>query len=148
MVPDPWILAYIGKGIRSLYARNMGSVGQRAAKLPAIKVWEWFGPGTTRARARAGRQTFLWDLQLWRLVTLKPFDLQTIFLALKDLIPFSKYNKIQGSCSIYRVGFALSKTPHLHRAYLVTVRKRKSMTVCKLFSLMWNLKIPIFKALY
>ena len=27
------------------------------------------------------------------------------------------------------VGFALSKTPHLHRAYLVTVRKRKSMTV-------------------
>ena len=52
-----------------------------------------------------------------------------IFLSWKDLIPFPKYNKIQESGSIFRVGFALSKTPHLHRAYLVTVRKRKSMTV-------------------
>ena len=38
--------------------------------------------------------------------------------------------KIQGSGTIFRVGFALLKTPHLHRAYLVTVRKKKSMTVC------------------
>ena len=28
--------------------------------------------------AGAGRQTFSWDLQLWQLVTLKPFDLQTL----------------------------------------------------------------------
>ena len=39
------------------------------------------------------------------------------------------YAKIQGSGTLFRVGFALSKTPHLHRAYLVTVRKQKSMTV-------------------
>ena len=44
--------------------------------------------------------------------------------------------KIQGSGTIFRVSFALSKTPHLHRAYLVTVRKRKSMTVCKSFQQM------------
>ena len=29
----------------------MESVGQRAAKLPAIKLLEWFDPGTTRTRA-------------------------------------------------------------------------------------------------
>ena len=27
--------------------------------------------------AGASRQTFSWDLQLWQLVTLQPFDLQT-----------------------------------------------------------------------
>ena len=53
----------------------------------------------------------------------------SIFLAWKDLIPFPKYTKIKGSGSNFIVGFALSKTPHLHRAYSVTVRKRKSMTV-------------------
>ena len=36
---------------RSFNARNMGSVDQRAAKLLAIKLWEWFDPGTTRIRA-------------------------------------------------------------------------------------------------
>ena len=30
--------------------------------------------------ALAVRQTFSWDLQLWQLVTLKPFDLQTEYL--------------------------------------------------------------------
>ena len=39
------------------------------------------------------------------------------------------YAKIQGSGTIFRVSFALSKTPHLHRAYLVTVCKQKSMTL-------------------
>ena len=52
-----------------------------------------------------------------------------IFLAWKDLLCFPKYVKIQKSCSIFRIGFALSKTLHLHRAYFVTIRKRKSMTV-------------------
>ena len=28
--------------------------------------------------AGAGRQTFSWDLQLWQLVNLKPFNLQTL----------------------------------------------------------------------
>ena len=59
---------------------------------------------------------------------LRPTDL--IFLAWKDLIPFPKCTKIQESDSILRFSFVLSKTPHLHRAYLVTIHKRKSMTVC------------------
>ena len=35
---------------------------------------------TGSSGAGAGRQTFSWDLQLWQLVTLKPFDLQTSYL--------------------------------------------------------------------
>ena len=32
--------------------------------------------------------------------------------------------------STLRMGFALSKWPHFHRVYLVTVHKRSSMAVC------------------
>ena len=45
------------------------------------------------------------------------------FLALKDVNPFKTVTKVQEASSILRVGFALWKWPHLHRAYLVTVRK-------------------------
>ena len=41
------------------------------------------------------------------------------FLALKDLNPFKTVSKVQKTSSILRVGFALSKWPHLHRAYVV-----------------------------
>ena len=53
------------KRIRSFIAENLRSVGQRAAKLLTIKLWEWFDPARTRIRltgsrgARAGWQTFL-----------------------------------------------------------------------------------------
>ena len=70
-----------------------------------------------------------------RLPTLKASNFEAlwltdpILLAWKDLIRFPKHTKIQESGSFFRVGFVLSMTPHLHRAYLVTVCKRKSMTV-------------------
>ena len=44
-----------------------------------------------------------------------------IFTALKVLNVWKKYLKSQEASSILRVGFALSKWPHLHRAYVVTV---------------------------
>ena len=121
---------------RSFNERNMKSVGQRAAKLLAFKEYdsapvqlELGLSGSTRVEA--ARQTLSWDLQLWKLVTYFEtlWSTDPIFLAWKDLIRSLKCTKIQESNSIFRVGFALSKTPHLHRAYLVTVRKRKSMTV-------------------
>ena len=37
-----WFLMCFLKRFRSFDAENLGSVGQRAAKLPAIKLWEWF----------------------------------------------------------------------------------------------------------
>ena len=41
------------------------------------------------------------------------------FLALKDLNPFKTESKVQKTSSILRVGFALPKWPHFHRAYVV-----------------------------
>ena len=49
--------------------------------------------------------------------------------ALKDLNPFSTVSKVQEAGRILKVGFALSKRPHLHRAYLVTVREYVSLAV-------------------
>ena len=52
-----------------------------------------------------------------------PKDLK--FSAFQDVFFFSIVSKVQEASSILRVGFALSKWPHFHRAYLVTVCKRK-----------------------
>ena len=49
------------------------------------------------------------------------WSLDPKFSALKDLNPFKTVYKIQEASSILKVGFALSKWPHLHRAYVVTV---------------------------
>ena len=43
------------------------------------------------------------------------------FLALEDLNPFKKLWKVQQPSGILKVGFALSKWPHLHSAYVVSV---------------------------
>ena len=79
--------------------------------------------------AGAGRQTFYWDLQLWQLVTFNSFDLQTpSFLHERMYSPFQNTARFKIG-SIFRVGFSLSKSPHLHRGYLVTICKRMFMTV-------------------
>ena len=46
-----WFLVCFFKRFRSFSAENLGSVGQRAAKLPAIKLWEWFDFARVRTRA-------------------------------------------------------------------------------------------------
>ena len=104
----------------------MGSVGQRAAKLLAIKLWEWFDPGTTRIRADRfdqgrGRVADFFmrppTLTASNFAALWPTDLK--FLAFKDLNPFSKRIKFEEATSILKVVFSFSKWPHLHRAYVV-----------------------------
>ena len=39
-------------------------------------------------------------------------------------------SKVQGAGSTLRVGFTMSKWPHFHRVYLVTVCKRSYIAVC------------------
>ena len=52
MLLATWFFVCFFKRFRSFVAENLESVGQRAAKLPAIKLWEWFetvqasNPGT------------------------------------------------------------------------------------------------------
>ena len=60
-----------------------------------------------------------------------PKDLK--FLAIKDLNCLNKYAKYQEASSILRVGFAISKWPHLYSAYLVTVCNRTFIAVPSIF---------------
>ena len=66
-----WFLLNFFKRLKSFNNKNLGSVGQRAAKLPAIKLWEWFDRQCSRMRA---------DWFEWQLVTLKPFNIQILYL--------------------------------------------------------------------
>ena len=52
-----------------------------------------------------------------------------LFTALKDLNLLKYYTKNHEAGSILRVNLALSKGPHLYRAYLVTVCKRGATAV-------------------
>ena len=127
MLLASWFLVCFFRRLRSFNDKNLRSVGQRAAKLPAIKLWEWFDPGCSRTRAdrfECGRgwkadfffrpPTLMTDIfaALWHT------DLK--FLSLKDLNLLKKHTKNQEASSILRVVFALSKWPHLHRAYVVS----------------------------
>ena len=51
MLLASWFFVCFFKRLRSFNAKNLGSVGQRAANLPAIKLWEWFDPVWSRTRA-------------------------------------------------------------------------------------------------
>ena len=46
------LLTYIKRGFRYFHTGNKVSVGQRAAKLPYIKLWEWFEPRQNQAWAK------------------------------------------------------------------------------------------------
>ena len=46
-----WTFDTVEKKFRSFIAENLGSVGQRAAKLLAIKLWEWFEFARDQIRA-------------------------------------------------------------------------------------------------
>ena len=51
------------------------------------------------------------------------------FLALKDLNLLKKYVKNQEDSYNFKLGFALSNRPHLHRAYIVTVYDQNFIAV-------------------
>ena len=61
-------------------------------------------------------------------------------LALKDLNLLKRYIKNQEASSILRVDFAISKRPHLHRAYLVTECKHMSVAVSEILELLHRVK--------
>ena len=123
-----WTFYTILKGFRPFNAKNVGSVGQRDAKLPAIKVRERFDFARVWTRAdwfecgRGRMADFIVrppTLTTGNFEAIWPKDLKTS--GIKVLNRFKKYAKYQEASSILWVGFALSKWPHLHRAYVVTV---------------------------
>jgi len=130
MLPVSWFLVSFFERFRSFVATNIKSVGQRASKLLAVKVWGWFDP----RRSRIWAEWFEWGWGRFADFFLRPptltaiiYDLQTpSFLQKKDLILFPKYSKIQEAGSTSRVSFALPKSSHPHRGHPATVRKRMS----------------------
>ena len=137
-----WFLVCFFKRFRSFIANNLGSVDQRAAKLLAVKVGglKKKSAGQPRphsnqsARVRfRSRSNHSQSLMASNFATLWPTDSK--FLALKNLNPLKIVLKFQEPSSVLKMGFALSKWPHLHRAYLVTVRKLNLHSVYAYFKL-------------
>ena len=129
----------IFKKFKSFFIVNLKSVGLRASKLLAVKVWEWFNARCSQIWA----EWFEWgrgwpaDFILWpptltasNFSALWPIDF--IFTAVKDLNLLEKYFENQTAGSIFKVFFALSKWPNFHRAYFTTVCKRVSIAVYRL----------------
>ena len=67
-----------------------------------------------------------------------------IFLALKDLNLLKRYTENQEASCVFRINFATSKWPHIHRAYLLTEFKHMSVAVLLLIDMIgpyWGLLI-------
>ena len=83
MLLATWFLVCLFKRFRFFNAKNLGSAGQRAAKLLAVKVGGLkkglpAGPGPSQPvcpGSMPGRSQII--LKVWWLVTLQPFNLQT-----------------------------------------------------------------------
>ena len=116
------------KRFRSFNAENFWALGQRAAKLLAIKLWEWFDFARVRTRA----DWFKWGRGrmadfFMRPPTLKAGNFEAlwlidpIFTALKVLNPLKRYFKHQEASYNFKLGFALSNRPHFNSVYLVRV---------------------------
>ena len=150
MLLASWTLFIILKGFRSFNAINLGSVGQRAANLPTIKIGEWFNPGCSPTRAdrfecgqgcladfllRPPTLTASYFAALW------PTDPK--FSAFKHLNFLKKHTKNQEASNILRVVFAVSKWPHLHREWGLgdsdmnsTVAKKPCNIICRSIKVM------------
>ena len=137
-----WTFGTVLKRFRSFNAENLRSADQRAAKLPAIKLWEWFDFARVRTRA----DWFKWGRGrmadfFMRPPTLKAGNFEAlwlidpIFTALKVLNPLKRYFKHQEASYNFKLGFALSNRPHFNSVYLVRVPLLTGIAVYKLKSL-------------
>ena len=129
MLLASWFLMSFFKRFSSFFAENLESVGQRAAKLPAIKLWErfdcaghrtqadWFGWGQGRLADFFLRPPTLKASNFAALQSTDP-----IFTDIKDLNCLKKHSKNQEASSIFRINFAISKWPHFHSVYLLRGR--------------------------
>ena len=127
MLLASWTFDTILKGSRSFNAENLESVGQRAAKILAFKVGGWkkilpIGPPRAkRVRTWPIGRFFFQPPTLKANIFAALWPTDSKFSALKDLDSFKMVSKVEEASSILRMVFSLSKWPHSHRAYLVTL---------------------------
>ena len=124
MLLASWFLVCFFKRFRCLNAENLGSVGQRAAKLLAVKVGGLKKKSAGRPRPQSAsllgfdsrsRSNHSESLMAGNFAAHWPTDPK--FSALKHLNFLKKHTKNQEASSILRVVFTLSKWPHLHREW-------------------------------
>ena len=141
MLSASWFFVYFFRRFRSSNAVNMGSVGQRAAKLPSVKLWKWFGPGWSQTRADC-----VWFdyCQMADLFVRPPTLTVSNFAALwptepklnvwKDLSPSSICISFQEVGSILRVGLFCSQCKNtaisMHTVGFITTNKSFQVRVC------------------
>ena len=127
MLLASWTFNTFEKRIRSLNAVDMGSVGQKAAKLLAVNVGGLKKKSANRPRPHSkqsarvrclARSNHSQSLMASNFAALWPTDSK--FSAIKDLNLLKKHIKNQVASSILKVVFAFSKWPHLHRAYVIS----------------------------
>ena len=121
---------------RSFHRGIVSLCRSKGSKVTVSQTLKMIPSPWTRLRAElvwfdSGRAAeFFPNLQLWQLVTLQPFDLERPKVPLwKDLEPVVYMVSGWEIGSILKIGFALLKRPHLHRAYLVIGRYSSSETV-------------------
>ena len=124
MLAASWNSTHFEKGFRSFIAENVGSVGQRAAKLLAVKVGglkkksagqPWPQSASLLGFDSRSRSNHSESLMAGNFAAHWPTDPK--FSALKHLNFLKKHTKNQEASSILRVVFTLSKWPHLHREW-------------------------------
>ena len=100
---------HVFKRLRSFYAENFGSVDQWAAKLPAIKLKEWFDPGRSRTQAdrfecgQGWKEDFFFrppTLTASNFAALWPTDSK--FSAIKDLNLLKSKSKVKWLAAFWR----------------------------------------------
>ena len=125
MLLATWFFVCFFKRFRSFNAKNLGSAGQRAAKLLAVKVGGLKKKSASRPRPQSAslpgfdsrsRSNHSQSLMAGNFAALWPTDFK--FSATKDLNLLKKHIKNQVASSILKVVFAFSKWPHLHRDLL------------------------------
>ena len=102
------VVFYISGLGRSFHTINMGSIGQSASKLLAVKVQVqvrfarlWVNPGSNHFKSLTAKNfAALWSTE-------------SIYTLLKDLNLSQSVSEVQEAGSIQRVGFALSKWHYL-----------------------------------
>ena len=157
MLLASWFLVCFFKKFRCFNAKNLGSVGQWAAKLPAIKLSEWLdrdresNPSRLADWGRGRPADFFLrppTLTASNFAALWPTDPK--FSAIKHLNLLKKHIKNQEASSILKVVFALSKWPHLHRkrGKSITLTEHScshNLITCFFYNPIWQIMVILFR---
>ena len=114
--------------LRSFQRGTVGLCRSTGCKVTSCQIWRFEKNSPARLESNITHEAWSWVsdnwiiLKVWQTATLQPFNLtKTTVPFRKDLDPVINIVSAQETDSILTIDFALSKWPHLHRAYVLTV---------------------------